>query len=81
MIRFDVCVDCAMLIANGETPEDNPEFGLLPEWEGWHVVLDCPENCEGSFSWSSCEGCGSRLGGDRHPAAAWKETDSEATNR
>ena len=25
---------------------------------------------EPSFSWSQCEGCGSRLGGDRHPAHA-----------
>lgn len=26
---------------------------------------------EASFSWSSCDSCGSHLGGDRHPAHAW----------
>jgi hypothetical protein len=43
-------------------------------WQGYHVVPACPEDCEGEFSWSSCDGCGSTLGGDRHPAIAWKVT-------
>lgn len=30
---------------------------------------------EGWFSWSSCQGCGSRLGGQRYHATAWKEGD------
>lgn len=72
-LELSVCVDCAMLIANGETPPDNPEFDLLDEWDGWVVVLNCPEDCEGGFSWSRCDGCGSTLGGDRHPAVAWEE--------
>lgn len=42
---------------------------------------DCPiaerENgeceCESvSFSWSACEGCGSRLGGERHAMTWWR---------
>ena len=70
--ELEVCVDCAMLIANGETPEGNPDFTLSPRWDGYHVALNCPEDCEGSFTWSSCEGCDSPLGGDRHPAAAWE---------
>lgn len=28
-------------------------------------------SCEPRFSWSSCEGCGSSLGGDRVHATAW----------
>ncbi len=42
-----------------------------PGEDGWELV---PGDCEGSceFSWSSCDGCGSSLGGDRHHAVAWK---------
>ena len=32
---------------------------------------NCQEGCEGWFSWSSCDRCGSRLGGERHPAVEW----------
>lgn len=28
-------------------------------------------DCEGSFSWSQCDWCGSMLGGDRYPVAWW----------
>ena len=70
--ELEVCDDCAMLIANGETPEDQPDFDLLPEWNSYHLALDCDDNgCEG-FSWSRCAGCGSTLGGSRHPAVAWE---------
>src|SRR6478735_3713363 len=37
----------------------------------WDVSMNCPEECDGWFSSSPCEGCGTRLGGDRHPAVAW----------
>lgn len=30
------------------------------------------------FSWSSCEGCGSSLGGDRYALTLWNESDSDA---
>ena len=30
-----------------------------------------PCECESSFSWRPCNGCGSRLGGDREHATAW----------
>lgn len=70
-----VCVDCTMVIANGDTS------GIvdLAAWEAGvaarnacdggrlRVVLACDEDCEGWFSWSSCDFCGSQLGGDRHP--------------
>lgn len=32
------------------------------------------EDCEPWFSWHACHTCGSRLGGNRHHAIAWRET-------
>lgn len=29
------------------------------------------------FSWSSCEGCGSHLGGSRHALTLWKEPERQ----
>lgn len=37
-------------------------------WNGWTVMLGTDEDC---FSWSQCDGCGSRYGGTRHEAFAW----------
>ena len=69
---ISVCVDCAMLIANAETPENNPEFALANHWDGWHIAMS--SNSDTWFSMLSCEGCQSRLGGDRMMAHAWEET-------
>lgn len=79
----EMCVDCIMLLANGETPPEmsdrETEDWLAaidrnwPESEGWHLVPACDEGCEGSFSWRACDVCGSNLGGDRHPVYAWRE--------
>lgn len=35
-------------------------------------VLNCPEDCEGEFSWSRCDVCGSGLGGVRHPVVFFR---------
>ena len=32
---------------------------------------------EPSFSWASCDSCGSHLGGDRHPAHGWLTIDAK----
>lgn len=40
-------------------------------WPDHSVMLKCPDDYEGSFSRSQCDGCGSTLGGDRCPASAW----------
>lgn len=70
------CTDCLMLVANGETPPEMDEAATaayLAEVErrsaGYTVVPACDEECEGGFSWSACDLCGSTLGGDRHPVA------------
>ena len=79
-IKYDelaVCVDCAMLIANGEvqdnghdvTAEHAAKVGAQWGDDTRNLVLSCPDECEGWFSSSSCDGCGSTLGGERHPAA------------
>lgn len=68
-----VCEDCAQIIANGEISayEDNGAAVAAAQVAQWgehaaHLVLG---DLEGSwFSWESCEGCGSTLGGERHSA-------------
>lgn len=93
--ELSVCIDCALLVANGETDpnlteEETADF--LVRFEdanaGCQVTLgsiecehcgraareedpDGTETCEPWFSWSSCDGCNSPLGGDRHHAVAW----------
>lgn len=70
----EACVDCLMLLANGETPPEMDE-NETQSWlelighrtEGFTVVPACEEECKGSFSMSPCDVCGSHLGGDRHP--------------
>lgn len=70
---LEFCIDCVMLIANGEGTDAHTEAMVAIWGEGINgvmgLVLSCPEDCEGWFSWSECDGCGSSLGGDRHPGA------------
>lgn len=39
----------------------------------YDVFLACPENCEGYFTWHSCDVCGSSLGGERHPVVFYEK--------
>ena len=39
----------------------------------------CDDYDEGSFSYSACHGCSSRLGGDRFHATAWLQIENEET--
>ena len=62
-IEILVCVGCAMLAANGEDIGDGGD-GVPPldGWDnGWLLVVGEPWG----FATSPCDGCGSRLGGDR----------------
>jgi hypothetical protein len=77
--ELEFCVDCTMLIANGECYDsDGNDIGAevadrqMAIWgTGWDgaygLTLNCPEDCDGYFTWRACDGCGSTLGGDRHP--------------
>lgn len=71
-IELEVCDDCTFVLANGsETAEhEAARYGLEKNWQGYEIVNACEDACEGSFSWSPCRGCGSDLGGNRHPAVA-----------
>lgn len=65
-MELSLCVDCAYLDANGlpnilSTPDCEP-LSLL---DGIDIGPTDQHCCEGHFSWSPCEGCGSRLGGLR----------------
>lgn len=68
--RLSVCVDCTLLIANGDGPDGHAakiheHIGDDCRW----LVMACDESCDGWFSSGSCEACGSPLGGERHYAA------------
>jgi hypothetical protein len=77
--NLSVCTDCTMMIANGELGQGDEAAeavhvaAMVTLWgEGsagvMSLVLNCDDDCEGHFSWQRCDGCGSTLGGDRHPA-------------
>lgn len=70
----EMCVDCLMLLANGDTPPEMSEDetdAYLAEVDrrtaGYLPVPACSDECEGGFGSHPCDVCGSTLGGDRHP--------------
>lgn len=72
-----VCVDCIMLLANGEVfNSDGDEITTAHAdkidalWGRTEIVPAGGEDDESHFSWQSCDGCGSTDGGDRFAAAA-----------
>jgi len=86
--EISVCTDCLMLIANGEVSDDHPDNrpdddqdnnassrhankinAIWPFENGWHLSIGDDHT---EFSWRRCEGCGSRLGGDREQAFAMR---------
>ena len=64
----ECCEDCALYIANGDATDEHAAR-VDSNWPDGGLVLACAEDCEGWFSWSECDCCGSRLGGNRHPFA------------
>lgn len=84
---IDICTDCTYVIANGELPGDSEHTlsehvaAMDAAQEGsTGITLNMPDyddDPDGGvhFSWSSCDGCGSLLGGDRFPAVVWFPRD------
>lgn len=69
------CIDCAMLIANGEAPLFETEsetdawlanFATRNEGIYWALGDDYDD-----FSSAQCTCCGSTLGGSRHDVTGW----------
>jgi hypothetical protein len=59
-----------------DCPDTVHALAMEQQWpmaDGWNTSGTCPEDCEGWFSMSSCDGCGSTLGGDRHPFVAMRK--------
>lgn len=49
-----------------------PTPGAIQEYHSCDVTRDEECYCEvQSFTWSSCEGCGSTFGGERHAVTLW----------
>jgi len=72
-----ICVDCAMVHANGDT-SGVPEELLPAVLEGLNRYPFLAVGDECGFSWKACDACGSTLGGDRLEATII-ETNSGVT--
>ena len=84
----EACVDCLVLLANGEEPGDWPEDGpslgdlIAARWAGFHLAMGCVETCcernadgeapDAWFTWRACEVCGRNLGGNREHVTPFK---------
>lgn len=55
-------------LGHAHNGEDCPDC-TCGDVDCWENMDGCPS--DGWFSWSMCEGCGSRLGGDRFYATVW----------
>lgn len=67
----DICVDCAMLAANGDLPEDDEAAErVLAGFVGYDLVVVLSDE-EPFFSWDRCGLCKDSRGGDRFPAVVW----------
>ena len=77
--EVSLCGDCVALDANGEVfdglgndiSESHSELMTAQGWDDFSFGPVDPED-EGHFSWSSCDGCGSTLGGTRFDYVAVK---------
>jgi hypothetical protein len=69
-----VCVDCAMMLANGELGQGDAEAVhaslIEAQWPDTFLTLSGSEDEDTWFSSSPCDGCGSQLAGDRFSAVA-----------
>ena len=68
---LSLCADCIYTDAvgwnEGHTGRSLPDPAPMSLLEGWLIGPDETDHiCEGHFSWGSCDGCGTRLGGNRY---------------
>lgn len=65
---LDVCMDCAMLLANDEAEPAHRAAFAAQNHEG-HIVLSGTDDTDDTeFSTARCDGCGSYLAGYRTKA-------------
>lgn len=91
-IDIDVCVDCAMYLANATVGDDHPDNRPDDDADENATTRHAAKiearwpraggwhvhvNNPAGFSMSGCDGCGSNLGGDRYNATAVRD-DSAA---
>lgn len=78
---LSVCLDCYMFLAGADDPDPQGTEALLrryPPADGWRLSPGGsdpdadPDDEITDFSSRPCEGCGSRLGGSRHRAHAYR---------
>lgn len=67
--RFPLAAEISMGLGREEHDCDYATGGEYGE-------CDCEHQ---SFSWQSCDGCGSTLGGDRHAFTYWTDEDTTTT--
>lgn len=67
---LEICVDCLFYLANGEVTDGEGNDITAAHGAAIASVWGDAER-DPWFSWSSCDGCGSTLGGDREYATAW----------
>jgi len=93
---ISVCTDCMLAHANGDVPEREPgepepwallTFGYTPAMGGEHrencTEADRGEGCDCDylgFSMTQCEGCGSRLDGERYWFTMFRSTSEYAND-
>ena len=63
LIEIESCVDCVYASGTGETPEGAEFEPLSKLYQGDTVSF---ESDDPGFSWSECNTCNSKLGGDRY---------------
>ena len=81
--EISVCVDCLIMIANGDVSGIDNEDRIAEviagmdrlTTDGAHLVAG--DSDDGNFRWTPCECCGSELGGDRHAAVLLSDRQAE----
>ena len=62
---LECCTDCVYAVANGEETTEG-HFARMDAYQGEEPGHLAYGGESLGFSWSTCDGCGSRLGGERY---------------